>query len=298
MTDFLASYDNVISLVLLNGILGIAAYLLLIVNRFSLATGGLMAIGAYVSVLSTQNLGLPFALALLLGGVTAAVIALLLGLPVLRIEGDYFALVTLAFTEIVRIIALNWESVTGGALGIVGIPTETQTWHLALALTVLAGAVYITRRSWIGRVIDAIRLDEMPAQAIGIDAARIRLILFVISGAICGVAGGLAGHLNFFIGPSDFGMTRSVDAVVYAVLGGLNSIFGPIVGALVYTVLPEALRFSAQAREIVLSLVIILAVLFLPRGLISLGGTLRGGFPPRHRKPAPLPLGEKGVPAE
>jgi branched-chain amino acid transport system permease protein len=257
-----------------------------------------MAIGAYVSVLSTQNLGLPFTLALLLGGATAAIIALLLGLPVLRIEGDYFALVTLAFTEIVRIIALNWESVTGGALGIVGIPTETQTWHLALALTVLATAVYITRRSWIGRVIDAIRLDEMPAQAIGIDAARIRLILFVISGAICGVAGGLAGHLNFFIGPSDFGMTRSVDAVVYAVLGGLNSIFGPIVGALVYTVLPEALRFSAQAREIVLSLVIILAVLFLPRGLISLGGILRGGFQLRSRKPAPLPLCEKGVPAE
>ena len=298
MTDFLASYDNVISLVLLNGILGIAAYLLLIVNRFSLATGGLMAIGAYVSVLSTQNLGLPFALALLLGGATAAVIALLLGLPVLRIEGDYFALVTLAFTEIVRIIALNWESVTGGALGIVGIPTETQTWHLALALTVLAGAVYITRRSWIGRVIDAIRLDEMLAQAIGIDAARIRLILFVISGAICGVAGGLAGHLNFFIGPSDFGMTRSVDAVVYAVLGGLNSIFGPIVGALIYTVLPEALRFSAQAREIVLSLVIILAVLFMPRGLISLGGVLRGSFRPGSRKPAPLSLHEKGVPAE
>jgi branched-chain amino acid transport system permease protein len=298
VTEFLTSYDNVISLVLLNSILGIAAYLLLIVNRFSLATGGLMAIGAYVSVLSTQNLGLPFALALLLGGATAAVIALLLGLPVLRIEGDYFALVTLAFTEIVRIIALNWESVTGGALGIVGIPTETQTWHLALALTVLAGGVYITRRSWIGRVIDAIRLDEMPAQAIGIDAARIRLILFVISGAICGVAGGLAGHLNFFIGPSDFGMTRSVDAVVYAVLGGLNSIFGPIVGALVYTVLPEALRFSTQAREIVLSLVIILAVLFMPRGLISLGGILRAGFHPRSRKPATLPLSEKGVPAE
>lgn len=298
MTDFLASYDNVISLVLLNGILGIAAYLLLIVNRFSLATGGLMAIGAYVSVLSTQNLGLPFALALLLGGATAAVIALLLGLPVLRIEGDYFALVTLAFTEIVRIIALNWESVTGGALGIVGIPTETQTWHLAVALTVLAGGVYITRRSWIGRVIDAIRLDEMPAQAIGIDAARIRLILFVISGAICGIAGGLAGHLNFFIGPSDFGMTRSVDAVVYAVLGGLNSIFGPIVGALVYTVLPEALRFSAQAREIVLSLVIILAVLFMPRGLIALGGMVRGGFRRRSPELATLPLTEKGVPAE
>lgn len=298
MTEFLSSYENVIALVLLNSILGIAAYLMLIVNRFSLATGGLMAVGAYVSVLATTNLGWPFALTLLLAGVVAAVVALLLGLPVLRIEGDYFALATLAFTEIIRIIALNWETVTGGALGIVGIPTETKTWHLALAVIVLAAAIYAIRRSWIGRVIDAIRLDEMPAQAIGIDAARVRLILFVVSGAICGVAGGLAGHLNFFIGPSDFGMTRSVDAVVYAVLGGLNSIFGPVAGALVYTVLPEALRFSAQAREIVLSLVIILAVLFMPRGLVSLGGILRGRFRPRRRKPVPLPLSEKGVPAE
>lgn len=298
MMDFLASYENVIALVLLNSMVGIAAYLMLIVNRFSLATGGLMAIGAYISVLATMHLGLPFALTLLLAGVAAAFVALLLGLPVLRIEGDYFALATLAFTEIIRIIALNWESVTGGALGIVGIPTETQTWQLAVAVIVLAASVYAIRRSWIGRVIDAIRLDEMAAQAIGIDAAQTRLILFVASGAICGIAGGFAGHLNFFIGPSDFGMTRSIDALVYAVLGGLGSIFGPIVGALVYTVLPEALRFSAQAREIVLSLVIILAVLFMPRGLISLGEVLCGVFRPRIRKSATLPLTEKGLPAE
>jgi branched-chain amino acid transport system permease protein len=298
MSDFLASYDNVIALVLLNGIVGIAAYLMLIVNRFSLATGGLMAVGAYVSVLATTQLDWPFGLTLLAAGAAAAIVALVLGLPTLRIEGDYFALVTLAFTEIIRIIVLNWESVTGGALGIVGIPTKTETWQLALAVIVLAIAVYAVRRSWIGRVIDAIRLDEMPAQAIGIDVARVRLILFVISGAICGVAGGFAGHLNYFIGPSDFGMLRSVDAVVYAVFGGLGSIFGPILGALVYTVLPEALRFSAQAREIALALVIILAVLFLPRGLISLGGVLRGGLRLRVRRPEPLTLTEKGVPAE
>jgi len=298
MTDFLASYDNVIALVLLNGIVGIAAYLMLIVNRFSLATGGLIAIGAYVSVLATTQLDWPFGLSLLAAGTAAAVVALVLGLPTLRIEGDYFALVTLAFTEIVRIVALNWESLTGGALGIVGIPTKTETWQLALVVIVLAIAVYAARRSWIGRVIDAIRLDEMPAEAIGIDVARVRLILFVISGAICGATGGFAGHLNYFIGPSDFGMIRSVDAVVYAVFGGLGSIFGPILGALVYTVLPEALRFSAQAREIVLAMVIILAVLFMPRGLISLGGILRGGFRSRVRKLEPLPLAEKGVPAE
>ncbi len=297
MSEFLSSYENVIALVLLNGIVGIAVYLMLVVNRFSLATGGLMAVGAYVSVLATVNLDWPFGLTLLAAGATAAIVALLLGLPVLRIEGDYFALVTLAFTEIVRIVALNWESVTGGALGIVGIPTKTEIWHLALAVIVLAAAVYLVRRSWVGRVIEAIRLDEMPAQAIGINVARVRLILFVISGAICGMAGGFAGHLNHFIGPSDFGMIRSVDAVVYAVFGGLGSVFGPILGALVYTILPEALRFSAQAREIVLALVIIFAVLFMPRGLISLGGALRRALDTPRRRQLRQPT-LQGGPAE
>lgn len=297
MSEFLSSYENVIALVLLNGIVGIAVYLMLVVNRFSLATGGLMAVGAYVSVLATVNLDWPFGLTLLAAGATAAIVALLLGLPVLRIEGDYFALVTLAFTEIVRIVALNWESVTSGALGIVGIPTKTEIWHLALAVIVLAAAVYLVRRSWVGRVIEAIRLDEMPAQAIGINVARVRLILFVISGAICGMAGGFAGHLNHFIGPSDFGMIRSVDAVVYAVFGGLGSVFGPILGALVYTILPEALRFSAQAREIVLALVIIFAVLFMPRGLISLGGALRRALDTPRRRQLRQPT-LQGGPAE
>lgn len=271
MTAWLASYENVIALVLLNGILGLAAWLMLVVNRFSLATGGLMSLGAYVAVLGTTRFELPFLVALAAGAAAGAVAALLLGTPVLRLEGDYFALATLAFTEVVRVVALNWDSMTGGALGIVGIPVATDLWHLGIAVTLLVGALAWARWSWIGRVLEVTRQDDMAAQAIGIDVARVRLAVFVASGAVCGAAGGLAGHLSAFIGPDDFGMSRSIDAIAYAVLGGVSGVAGPLLGAAVYTVLPEALRFSAQGREIVIALIVVAVVLFLPRGLTSVG---------------------------
>ena len=270
MIDWLNSYENVIALMLLHAILGIGVYLMLSVNRFSLATGGLMALGAYLSVIATQTFDLPFPVVLLLGAGIGAIAALLIGLPVLRLEGDYFALATLAFTEIVRVIALNWDSVTGGALGLMGIPAKTTTLLLAVVLVVLIGGVLWVRSTWIGRVMEATRQDEMPAQALGVDVARVRLAMFVASGAITGLAGALAGHLNFFIGPNDFGLLRSLDAVAYAVLGGLGNVVGAALGAFVFTALPEALRFSAQAREILMSLILLLAVLFLPKGLLSL----------------------------
>lgn len=270
MINWLISYENVTALVLLNGILGLAAYLMLSVNRFSLATGGLVAVGAYVSVLATLHTGLPFPVVLILGALCGAFMALVVGLPVLKLEGDYFALATLAFTEIVRVTAFNWDSVTGGALGLDGIPRYTSLSLLAVILALLLAGVWWAKSSWIGRLLEATKQDEMPAQALGIDVARVRLLTFVVSGAICGLGGGLLGHLNFFISPSDFGLLRSLDAIAYSILGGLNHVLGPVLGALVFTVLPEALRFSAQAREIILSLILVLAVVFLPHGLLSL----------------------------
>lgn len=270
MIDWLISYENVVALVLLNGILGIAAYLMLCVNRFTLATGGLVAVGAYVSVIATLQGGLPFPAVLAMGTAAGAIVALLVGLPVLKLEGDYFALATLAFTEVVRVIAFNWDGVTGGALGLDGIPRHTSLALLAAVLAVLVAGVWRARSSWIGRLLEATRQDEMPAQALGIDVARVRLLTFVVSGAVCGLGGGLLGHLNFFISPGDFGLLRSLDAIAYSILGGLNHVLGPVVGALVFTVLPEALRFSAQAREIILSLILLLVIVFLPRGLLSL----------------------------
>lgn len=267
--QLLASYSNIIDLCLLNALVAYGLYLSLSANMFSLASGGFMAVGAYCSVYLTMEMGLPFAAAVAAGAVLGATAAALIGLPVLRLRGDYFMLATFAFTEVVRVVALNWDGLTGGALGIVNIPRFTQTWHLALALVVVVYLVHTLRGSYLGRAIAAIRQDDVVAQTMGVDVFAHRLSLFVASGFICGAAGALAAHLNYFIGPNDFGLVRSVDALTYPILGGVNTLAGPLVGAVFTTILPEALRFSSQLREILLGALVLAVVLYLPDGALS-----------------------------
>lgn len=267
---FLASYGNVIDLCLLNILVAYGVWLALSANMFTLGTGGFMALGAYGSVYLTMQLGMPFGVALVAGGALAALAALVIGAPVLRLRGDYFMLATFAFTEVVRVIALNWESVTGGAIGIVGIPRFTETWMLALLALAALYSAYALRSSYFGRAIAAIRQDDVMTQTMGVNVFAHRLSLFVASAFVAGVAGALAAHLNFFIGPTDFGLLRSVDALAYPILGGVNALLGPTVGAILTTLLPELLRFSSQWREILMGLLIIMVVLYLPGGLMSL----------------------------
>ncbi|MEH2472067.1 branched-chain amino acid transport system permease protein [Nitrobacteraceae bacterium AZCC 2161] len=269
VAQFYASYSNVIDLCLLNAIIAYGLFLALSANMFSLATGGFMALGAYGSVYLTMELGLPFAPALLAGALLGAAAAALIGAPVLRLRGDYFMLATFAFTEVIRVIALNWDSVTGGAIGIVSIPRYTETWQLALTLVVLIYVVHTLRGSYFGRAIAAIKQDDVVAQSMGINVFAHRLALFVANGFICGAAGALAAHLNFFVGPSDFGLVRSVDALTYPILGGVNALAGPVVGAVFTTILPEALRFSNQLREILMGALVVAIVLYLPDGALS-----------------------------
>lgn len=267
---FLASYSNVINLCLLNALIAYGVFLALSANMFTLATGGFMALGAYCSTLMTMELGVPFILAIASGAVLASAAAVAIGAPVLRLRGDYFMLATFAFTEVVRVIALNWESVTGGAIGIMSIPNFTQTWHMALALAVTMYGVHTLRSSSMGRAIATIKQDDVLAQAMGVDVFKYRLQLFIASAFISGLAGGFAAHLNYFIGPVDFGLARSVDALAYPILGGVNALLGPVVGAVFTTLLPEVLRFSSQLREILMGALVLSIVLFLPNGALSL----------------------------
>ena len=229
-----------------------------------------MAIGAYLSIWLTMSQGWPFAPALAAAALAAALASAGLGALVLRLRGDYFAMATLAFTEVVRIIALNWDGVTGGALGVFGIPKYTETWHLAGLLGLVLYLLWAVRHSAIGDRMRAVAADELAVTASGHDVARLKLAIFTASGAVAGLGGGLAAHLNMFVAPGDFGFLRSVDAVVAPVLGGAGHLFGAVIGATVLTVLPEALRFSAQLREILIGAAILLAVLFLPAGLTSI----------------------------
>jgi branched-chain amino acid transport system permease protein len=270
MIEFFYAYHNVIDLCLLNSLLAFGCFLLLGVNLFSLATGGLMAVGAYLSIWLTMQQGWSFAPALTAAVVAASLAAFGLGSLVLRLRGDYFTMATLAFTEVVRIIALNWDSVTGGALGVFGIPKLTETWQLALLLVLVIYLVWAVRSSAIGERMRAVAVDELAVSTAGHDVARFKLALFTASGAIAGLGGGLAAHLNMFVAPGDFGFLRSVDTVIAPVLGGAWNIAGPVIGATILTVLPEALRFSAQMREILIGAAMLAAVLFLPAGLVSL----------------------------
>jgi branched-chain amino acid transport system permease protein len=268
--DFMASYGNVVDLCLLNTLLAYSVWLSLSVNMFTLGTGGFMSVGAYSSVLLTMQMGIPFELAVLAGGLLAGLAALAIGIPVLRLRGDYFMLATFAFTEVVRIIALNWDWLTGGAIGIVGIPRQTQTWELTLLVAITILFAFTLRSGYLGRAIAAVRQDEVMTQAMGVNVFAYRLSLFVAGAFIGGVAGALAAHLNYFIGPADFGLLRSVDALTYPILGGFNALLGPLVGAIFTTLLPEALRFSSQWREILMGILVILVVVFLPGGAMSL----------------------------
>jgi branched-chain amino acid transport system permease protein len=274
MMSFYYAYENVIDLCLLNAVLAVSCALLLSVNLLSLATGGLMAVGAYFSIWLTMRQGWGFAPALLVAVIATSLIACALGALVLRLRGDYFALGTLAFTEVTRIVALNWDSVTGGALGVFGIPKLTETWHLAAVLALMLYLVWALRRSPFGDRMRAIAADELAATAAGQDIARFKLAIFVLSGGIAGLVGALSAHLNTFVSPGDFGFLRSVDAVIAPVLGGVWSLFGPVVGAVILTALPEVLRFSAQMREVLIGAVILFAVLFLPTGVASLPAML------------------------
>jgi branched-chain amino acid transport system permease protein len=269
ISQFFASYANIIDLCLLNALIAYGLFLALSANMFSLATGGFMALGAYCSVYLTMELGLPFVPALLAGAVLGALGAAAIGAPVLRLRGDYFMLATFAFTEVIRVIALNWDSVTGGAIGIVSIPRHTETWQLAVAVVVMIYLVHTLRRSYFGRAIAAIKQDDVVAQSMGVNVFAHKLALFIASGFICGAAGAFAAHLNFFVGPSDFGLVRSVDALTYPILGGANALAGPVVGAIFTTILPEALRFSNQLREILMGVLVVAIVLYLPGGAMS-----------------------------
>jgi branched-chain amino acid transport system permease protein len=268
--QFLASYSNIIDLCLLNSLVAYALFLSLSANMFSLATGGFMALGAYCSVYMTMELGFPFATALFAGAGLAGAAAALIGAPVLRLRGDYFMLATFAFTEVIRVIALNWDGVTGGALGIVNIPRYTQTWQLVLALIAVIYVVHTLRGSYFGRAIAAIKQDEIVAKTMAVNVFKYRLSLFVTSGFMCGAAGAFAAHLNYFVGPGDFGLLRSVDALSYPILGGVEALFGPVVGAVFTTLLPEALRFSNQLREILMGGLVVAIVLYLPGGALSI----------------------------
>ena len=257
-----------VSLNLINGYTG----------QFSLGHAGFMAVGAYSAAVVTTNYGaklLPlvggqtwilFPLALVVGGLLAAVAGLLVGVPSLRLKGDYLAIVTLGFGEIIKVILQNIDAV-GGARGMIGIPAYSNIfWTFSLAaLTVYV--VWGLVHSTYGRGFIAVNDDEVAAEAMGINPTKYKIIAFVVGAFFAGLAGGIYGHFKQYLAPTGFDFTKSIEIVVMVILGGMGNNVGVIIAAILLTVLNEILRKFGDYRMVLYSVVLIALMLTRPQGL-------------------------------
>jgi len=267
LDNFWSVYSNLVLSLGINGLLALSIWLTLACGMLALANAAFMGIGAYTASILTLNYGAPFPVAIAAGMAAPAVVAFVIGKPTLRLSGVYLAMATLAFGEVVRIAILNAESLTGGALGLNGIPQSTEWWHVALALVFTLLVLWRVRRSKVGRAFEAIKEDETAAGLMGIDVAGHKMLAFVLGGAIAGLAGTLNAHLTFFIGPAEYGFNRAVDILTMAILGGIGGLTGPVLGGTILTLLPETLRGLGAFRLVVNGFILVLIVLFLPKGI-------------------------------
>jgi branched-chain amino acid transport system permease protein len=264
--DFWSTYSTLVFSVGVHALLALSIWLTLSCGLLSLANAAFMGVGAYVSALLTLHLEWSFGSVLLAGGIAPTLVALIIGAPVLRLSGVYLAMATLAFGEVVRITVLNLE-ITGGPEGLNGIPLATEGWHIALILVVTVYGLARLRRSKVGRAFEAIKEDEVAARLMGINVDRYKLLAFSLGAFIAGVAGALNAHFTFFISPREYGFENAVDILTMAVLGGTSSLIGPMLGSSILTLLPELLRSLQDFRSLVNGAVLVLVVLFLPKGL-------------------------------
>lgn len=265
--NFWAIYSNLILGLGINALLALSIFVTLSCGMLALANGAFMGIGAYTASLITMNLGLPFPVALLGGMAAPALAAFIIGKPTLRLSGVYLAMATLGFGEVVRVIILNTDSLTGGALGLNGIPQLTEWWHVLLALVLTLLVLWRLRRSRIGRAFESIKEDETAALLMGIPTANFKMLAFVLGAVIAGLAGALNAHLTFFIGPNEYGFDRGVEILTMAIFGGTGGLAGPVIGSVILGVLPEVLRPLQSFRLVFNGLILVLVVLFLPRGI-------------------------------
>jgi branched-chain amino acid transport system permease protein len=240
-------------------------------GQLSLGHAAFMSVGAFAGALLTIKTGMPFYLTILLSGLVTAAVAAAIGWPILRLTGDYLAICTLGFAEIVKVVFLNLD-ITNRALGLT-VPTPDSTLSMpvivliVVCLTIIA-SVFI-QNSRFGRALKAIRDDEIAAESMGINIARYKVQSFAVSAFMAGTGGCLYGHFLGYINPSDFGFLKSIDMLSMIVLGGLGSIPGAVFGASLLSAAPEFLRFMSQYRMLVYGALLVFLMVFRPNGLLG-----------------------------
>lgn len=239
-----------------------------VTGQLTLGHAAFMSIGAYASAIATVNYHIPFLIGILIGGLAASLIGIMIGFPTLRLSGDYLAIATLGFAEIVRVVFTNLK-ITNGAIGFLGIEGAT-TFPIVMTIAVLT----ICAMAWLensrnGRAMLAIREDEVASSAVGINTTLYKIQAFAIGAFCAGMGGALFAHTTTFIQPTDFGFLKSVDILSIVVLGGLGSIPGTIIGAIVLTAAPEVLRPLSNYRMMVYGILLIVIMIFRPYGLMG-----------------------------
>lgn len=243
-------------------------------GQLTLGHAGFMAVGAYASALFTLNSGmnLPDTLllivSLIIGGIIASVFGFIVGVPALRLRGDYLGIITLGFGEIIRVLLINLE-ITGGALGLRNISLISTFDNIFWIMALIVIVIFSLMNSSHGRNIISIRENEIAAEAVGVNTSFYKIYTFVLSAFFAGVAGGLFAHYMTVLDPKKFNFMFSIEILVMVVLGGMGSITGSIIAAIVLTFLPELLRDLSDYRLLIYSLVLLVVMLFRPTGLLG-----------------------------
>ncbi|MBI2319817.1 MAG: branched-chain amino acid ABC transporter permease [Betaproteobacteria bacterium] len=260
-------FEGVLASMGINILLALSAYAILATDRLSLGNAGFMAIGAYCSSYLTVNAGWDLLPALSVSAFAAAAVGLLVGLPVLRLQGIYFVMGTLAFGEIVRTFFQNFEP-TGGAYGMRGMFGASLAMIYAfVAAFLILFVLYGMSRA--GRSSEAVRDDDEAARSIGINVVAVRLASFAWGALIAGVAGALFAHYALYIESGNFNFLVSANAILFVILGGVQTVWGALLGAVLFTLLPEALRFLADWRMTVYGAILVALMASRPEGILT-----------------------------
>jgi branched-chain amino acid transport system permease protein len=294
MQAFFNSYGFLFVSMLLGALLGLSVYLPLMAGQLSLASPGFYALGGYIAAIISTKVISPdkFSIWVLFGemglaAIACGILAILLGLPVLRLRGIYLAIATIAFVEILRVVALNLE-ITGGAVGIFGIPQpfSSQIAYLWIVLPLLVLSMFLLYRmevTEIGRVWRGIREDELAAGAMGINSTYYKVLAFTMGGILAGIAGVISAHFLNTWNARQGTFDASITYLAFVLAGGCRTFIGPVVGGMILTALPEVLRaiagisglpkwlsqFFQDGRLIIFGVLIVLATIFFPKGLIT-----------------------------
>ncbi len=250
-------------------------------GQISVGQGGFLMLGTYTTAVLSVKLGVPIWVTIPSAGVVAALVSLIIGLPAVRLKGHFLAVATLGFGLSIPEIALNWESVTEGYSGLPLMRPEAVSGDLAFFYVILGVAMVVTwlllniAHSRLGRAFLAIRDSEVAAAATGINVAGYKTVMFMISSFFTGIGGGLYAYWVGYVSPDDFTIMTSFFLLAMIVVGGLGSIWGAIIGAILFTVIPHFADAYVGITNLVIGVAVVLIILFRPAGLISLGELFR-----------------------